>query len=64
LEVSAVLTDAAAVDRLMNALEANKVLMPLTSKLRPAKKVQPTANPNSSGHFTVLSFPFELLGVG
>jgi hypothetical protein len=32
LEVSAVLTDAAAVDRLVKALEANKALLPLTSK--------------------------------
>jgi hypothetical protein len=32
LEVSAVLTDAAAVDRLMKALEANKALLPLTPK--------------------------------
>ncbi len=32
LEVSAVLADAAAVDRLVKALEANKALLPLTSK--------------------------------
>jgi hypothetical protein len=32
LEVSAVLADAAAVDRLVRALEANKALLPLTSK--------------------------------
>ena len=32
LEVSAVLADAAAVDRLVKALEANKALLPPTSK--------------------------------
>jgi hypothetical protein len=32
LEVSAVLSDAAAVDRLVKALEANKALLPLTAK--------------------------------
>lgn len=32
LEVSAVLSDAAAVDRLVKALEANKTLLPLTTK--------------------------------
>ncbi|MBI3435834.1 MAG: hypothetical protein HY056_12270 [Proteobacteria bacterium] len=32
LEVSAVLSDAAAVDRLVKALEANKALLPLTTK--------------------------------
>jgi hypothetical protein len=32
LEVSAVLSDAAAVDRLVKALEANKTLLPLTAK--------------------------------
>jgi Tfp pilus assembly protein PilN len=32
LEVSAVLSDAAAVDRLVKALEANKALLPPTAK--------------------------------